>query len=302
MASPTTILVTGATGAQGGSVARALLEHGGFAVRALTRHPGSEKAAALRGAGADVVAGDLDNRASIEAALYGCEACFGVTNFWEHFEKEFDHGKNLIEAAAAAGVRKFLYSSLPAVEKSTDGELKAPHFDIKAELETLARRLLPGSAFAHLMFYYENFRDSSPPRRQDDGSYAFGFPQGDTPLAAVSVDDVGPVLTAVFADFDNWRGKVVSVVGDIMPPADYAAMLSRVTGARVVYNHVPMGVFAALGFPGADDLANMFDFYRRFAPDRRADWEQSKRLYPGIRTFEQWATDHRAELTALMPA
>ncbi|HEX7879176.1 MAG TPA: NmrA/HSCARG family protein, partial [Candidatus Eisenbacteria bacterium] len=267
-----TILVTGATGAQGGSVAHALLTHGGFNVRALTRHPDSDKARALKAAGAVPVAGDLADRASLEAALAGCSACFGVTNFWEHFEAEFDHGKNLIEAVAAAGIRDFLYSSLPPIEKSTDGKLKAPHFDLKAELETLARRLVPGSAFVHLMFYYENFLAGSAPQRTPDGSYAFGFPQGDVPLAGVSAEDVGGAIAPIFADFDAWRGKAIPIVGDILPPAEYAAILSRVTGARVLYSHIPLEVFSKFPFPGADDLANMFEWYRLYMPDRHAAW------------------------------
>ena len=302
MSDKTKILVTGATGAQGGSVARALLTDGNFAVRALSRNPDSEKAAALRASGAEVVGGDLADRASIEAALAGCTACFGVTNFWEHFEAEFEQGKNLIEAVAASGVSDFILSTLPPVEKTTDGELSVPHFDIKAELETLARRLTPGAAFTHVAFYYENFLHSAPPQKQPDGTYAFGFPQGETKLAAVAAEDLGGVVTPVFRDFGAFRGRVIGVVGDDRPAADYAAVLSRVTGVNIRYNFIPRDVFAGLGFPGADDLANMFDFNRRFIPGRPADLQMSKKLYPAIQTFDTWAERNRSALTALVTA
>ncbi|TPW10376.1 MAG: NmrA-like family domain-containing 1 [bacterium] len=295
-----TILVTGATGAQGGSVARALLADGHFHVRALTRNPGSEKAAALKAAGAELATGDLADQASIEKALSGCSACFGVTNFWEHFDAEFEQGKNLIEAVAALGVRDFILSTLPPVEKATNGELAAPHFDIKAELETLARRLTPGAAFTHVAFYYENFLNTL--QKQPDGSIAFGFPQGDTPLAAVSVDDLGGVVVPVFRDIESYRGKVVGIVGDDRPPADYAAVLSRVTGVPIRYNHIPKDVFAGFGFPGADDLANMFDFNRRFIPNRKADLELARKLFPAIQSLDTWAERNKAALTAQVKA
>lgn len=300
MSNKPTIMVTGATGAQGGSVARALLADGHFSVRALTRNPESEKAAALRAAGAEVVRGDLSDAAGVEKALEGCTACFGVTNFWEHFDAEFEQGQNLVEAVVAAGIQDFILSTLPPVEKATEGELSVPHFDIKAELETLTRRLIPGAAFTHVAFYYENFLHFTPPQKQADGSYAFGFPQGDTRLAAVAVEDLGGVVAPVFRDFNSWRGKVIGVVGDDRPATDYAAVLSRVTGVTIRYNHIPREVFAGFGFPGAEELANMFDFNRRFILNRQDEFKMSKKLYPAIRNFDSWAEQNKSALTALV--
>jgi len=300
MSSQTKIMVTGATGAQGGSVARALLADGHFAVRALSRNPDSEKAAALRAAGAEVVRGDLADSTSVKKALEGCTACFGVTNFWEHFDAEFEQGKNLIEAVAAAGIKDFILSTLPPVKKATNGELSVPHFDTKAELETLTRRLIPGAAFTHVAFYYENFIHFMPPQKQADGTWAFGFPQGETKLAAVAVEDLGGVVAPVFHDLDSWRGKVIGIVGDDRPATDYAAVLSRVTGATIRYNHIPREVYAGFGFPGADDLANMFDFNRRFILNRQDDLKMSKKLYPAIRNFDSWAEQNKTALTALV--
>jgi len=293
MSNRTTILVVGATGAQGGSVARHLLASGRYAVRALTRNPNSDKAKALAAAGAELARGDLSDPAALRAALAGCEGAFGVTNFWEHFGKEYEQGKNLIDAVAAAGVKRFVFSSLPHIEKLSGGELKSPHFDIKARLEDYARGLGLPVAFVHLAFYYENFLHFFPPKKQADGSFGFGFPQGDTPLAGVAVADLGGVVLPIFDRFEEFRGQATYVVGDDLPAARYAELMSRALGVRVAYNHVPREVFAGLGFPGAEDLADMFDFYRRFVPTRQADVADSRALYPRIQSFEAWLAANR---------
>jgi uncharacterized protein YbjT (DUF2867 family) len=289
MAVEGTILVIGATGAQGGGVARHLLAGGRFAVRALTRHPDSGRATALRQAGAEVVQGDLDSPASLRAALDGCVGVFGVTNFWEHFGREYEQGRQLIDAVAASGVEQFVFSTLPHAKKISGGELDVPHFDIKAQLEQYARERKPGAIFIHVAFYFENFLGFIPLQRQEDGAFAFGFPQGETPLAGVGVEDVGGVVAPLFERAHEFQGQTIGIVGDDLTGDQYAETMTRVLGTRIVYNHIPREVFAAFGFPGADDLANMFDFNRRFIPDRRADLEQSRRLYPAMQTFETWA-------------
>ena len=299
MALDRTILVTGATGAQGGSVARRLLAGGKFAVRALTRNPQSDAAQALAKAGAQVVQGDLADPASVAKAVEGSYGVFGVTSFWEHFDKEYDHGKTLIDAVAKAGVQHFVFSTLPSVKK-TASHLDVPHFELKARLEEQTRSLGIPSTFIHMAFYYDNFLAFFPPRKQEDGSYAFGFPQGDTPLAAVAVEDAGGVVSPIFENRDRFLGTTVVVAGDELPPGTYAEILSRVTGKKVAYGHIPREVFAGFGFPGAADLADMFEFYRVHIPRRTQDIEQARALYPGLQTFEQWAHAHRDALIAAL--
>ena len=274
------ILVFGATGAQGGSVARALLSRGQFDVRAITRNPDSPAAQALRDAGAEVVKGDLDDPASIAAALDGCYGAFGVTNFWEHFQHEEVHGRNLVQAVAAAGIQHFVFSTLPPIEKATGGALKSPHFDIKAEHEDLARSLGIPSTFVHVPFYYENFLYFFPPRPAGDGTFQFGFPQGDTPLSAISAADVGLLVAPMFEKPEEYIGKVVKIAGDELPPAEYAAIMGRKVGADIRYAHVPRETFAALGFPGAEDLADMFEFYRLHIPSRAKEVEADRPPVP----------------------
>lgn len=288
-----TILVAGATGAQGGGVVRHLLKGGEYGVRALTRNPESAKAAALRQAGAEVVKGDLADAGSLRTALEGCWGVFGVTNYWEHFAKEYQHGKNLIDAVKGASVEHFVLSTLPHVKKATNGALESPHFDLKAELEDYARRVRPGSTFVHVAFYYDNFLTFFPPKDQGDGRFGFGFPQGDTPLAGVAAEDVGGVVAAIFARPEQYRDRTVGIVGDDLPPAKYAEIMTRVLAKKVVYTHIPKDVFAGFGFPGADDLANMFEFNRLYIPNRTADLAESRSLYPAMQPFETWMKAHK---------
>ena len=287
------ILVTGATGAQGGGVVRHLLTRKRFAVRALTRNPRSERARELAAAGVEVVRGDLADPATLGPALAGCHGVFGVTNFWEHFEGEYEHGKNLVEAVAAAGIRHFVFSTLPHVNAITGGLLDVPHFDIKGRLEEMTVSLGIPATFVHVAFYYENFIYFLPPRRQEDGSFAFGFPQGETRLAAVSVEDVGGIVAVIFERREDFLGRTVGVVGDDRAPAAYAADMTRVLGCDVCYAHVPREVFAALPFRGAEDVANMFEYNRTRLPNRARDMAESRQLYPDMQSFEQWLTRRR---------
>lgn len=292
------ILVFGATGAQGGSVARQLLARGVFDVRAITRNTRSDRADALRALGAEVVQGDLDDRASLDAALEGIDGVFGVTNFWEHFGREAEQGRNLVDAVAAADVRHFVLSSLPPIAKATNGALRSPHFDLKAEHEERARSLGIPSTFVHVPFYYENFLAFFPPRPTADGALQFSFPQGETPLAAMSVEDVGRIVAPIFERPEQYIGKVVKLAGDELPAAVYADTMSRQLGREVRYAHVPREVFAALGFPGAEDLADMFEFYRVHMPSRSTEIEQCRVIAPELQTFAGWVAKNEGGLRA----
>lgn len=131
------ILVTGATGAQGGSVAKELLKEGNFAVRVLTRDSRSPKAIALAEAGAEIVEGNFDEIESLKAAMKDCYGVFGVTNFWEHFHDEYQQGKNLIDAVHQSQISHFVYSSLPDYSKLSKGALAFTHCDIKGQIDPI---------------------------------------------------------------------------------------------------------------------------------------------------------------------
>lgn len=287
------ILVTGATGGQGGSVARHLLKTMKYRVRALTRNPDSPKAIELRKLGAEIVKGDLAERDSLQRAIEGCYGVFGVTNFWEHFHKEYDHGMNLIEAVKNSTVQHFVFHTLPSAIKISHGQFQVPHMDIKAELEEYTRILKIPTTFVHVSFYYENFLTFFPPQPGDDGNWHIALPQGDTKLAGVSVADIGGVVSEIFNSPARLKGSVVGVVGEDITLEQYAAVMAEVLKRPYVYDYVPYQTYATFPFPGATELANMFEFNRLYIPDRKSDLEFSKKLYPTIRTFRQWLTDNR---------
>jgi uncharacterized protein YbjT (DUF2867 family) len=294
-----TILVTGATGAQGGSVARHLLAAGRFSVRGLTRKPNSEAALALKRAGAEIVQGDMDDIESLRKAVQGCYGVFGVTSFWEHFDKEYAQGENLVDAVAGSKTQHFIFSSLPSVKKVAP-DLNVPHLEMKAAIEQHARIVGIPSTFINVAFYFENFLGFFPPRKGPDGAYAFGFPQGDTPLAAVSVEDVGGIVARLFERREEFLGKTVGIAGDELTAAKYAEIMTRELGKLVVYNHIPREVFAKFGFPGAEDLADMFEFFRTYTPSRRDEIARCRSLYPGLQSFDRWLAKNKAGfLTAL---
>lgn len=290
------ILVIGGTGAQGGSVVRHLLARGRYAVRVLTRNPESPAARDLARRGVDLAGGSLDDRASVRRALAGCYGVFGVTSFWEHFEREAEHGRNLVNAVAGSDAEHLVLSALPHAGRMTGGVLKVPHFDLKAEVADYARGLELPMTVVEVAFYYENFLGGLAPRPRPDGALGFGFPQGDTPLAAVAAEDVGGVVASIFERPEEHLGRTVGVVGDEQPPAAYAEAMSRALGRTVVYEHVPAEVYAGLGFPGAEELAAMFELYRSWIGSRQADLDESRALHPGIQRFEAWCERNRSRL------
>lgn len=286
------VLVTGGTGAQGGAVARSLLAEG-TPVRVLTRSPGGPAAARLRAAGAEIFHGDLADLPCLLRALDGCDGLFAVTNFWEHFGAEVTQGKLLVDAALASNVAHVVMSTLPSSRTLSGGALVVPHLDTKAEVEAYARaRGLPAT-FVHVAFYFENFLSYFPPQPVDGGLH-FGFPQGDTPLASVGVSDVGPVVAALLREPP--RGDVVGIVGDELRGDEYAAILTAALGEHVQYSHIPAAVYARLGFPGAEELAHMFDLTRRFVGSRARDLARTRELHPGAASFATWAMANRAQL------
>jgi uncharacterized protein YbjT (DUF2867 family) len=282
------ILVTGATGAQGGSVAHALLKDGKFAVRCLTRDIASQKAQNLRRAGAELVQGDLDDLDSLLVAMHNCYGVFGVTNFWEHFDKELQQGRNLVDAVHESNIQHFIFSSLPSYNKLSNGELSVPHCDIKAELEDYSKSLGIKATYVHIAFYYENFLTFFPFQKNEDGNFHFGFPQGDTKLSMVAAEDFGPIIANIFEQGEQYIGRVVGVVAEDRSCSEYAETMSEVFGEKVIYDYIPREIYASFGFPGAEELANMFECQRLYIPGRQRDMEESYKLNPKMQNLETW--------------
>ena len=305
MADRKIIAIVGATGAQGGGLARAILadRNGGFAARALTRKTNSEKAVELRKAGAEVVEADLDSVESLTKAFTGAHGVFALTNFWEHFsaDKELEQAKNMAEAAKQAGVKHLIWSSLEDTRKfmslddprmpTLHGKYKVEHFDAKGEADAeFMKRGVPTTILI-TSFYWDNFiYFGAGPAKGPDGTLAITFPMGDKPLSGIAAEDIGKVAYGIFKAGDRYIGRRVGIAGEHLTGAEMAAKFTKALGQPVRYNDVPPDVYRSFPFPGAVDMGNMFQFKRDFndAFVGARDIEHTRKLNPELLTFDQW--------------
>lgn len=282
------ILVIGATGAQGGSVARALLEQDQFIVRILTRKPSSGNAIDLLAAGAEIAIGDLEDIQSLKRAMKDCYGVFGVTDYREHGSREYHQGVNLINAVSSVGIRHFVFHTMPDYYKLSGGKFPVPEFDIKAKLQRYCLQLDVPATFVQVAFYYENFLSGFSLRFGIDYKWHFGFPQGHTRLAMASVSDVGPVVASVFNRPVEYIGRTIGVVGEDDTCINYAKTMSRILNEEVSYEYVPRELYLEIHGADSEETANMFEVQRLHIPDRQLDLEESLYLNPSMTSFEQW--------------
>jgi uncharacterized protein YbjT (DUF2867 family) len=299
------VTVFGATGAQGGGLARAILDdpRRRFRLRAVTRKPDSPAARALAQAGAEVVAADLDDAGSVYRAMRGAHAAFCVTNFWEHFspDRELAQAHTMASAAAESRVSHVIWSTLEDTRSFVPlgsgrlpvlmGKYNVPHFDAKGEANrAFTDRRVP-TTLLYTSFYWDNLiHFGMQPKRGDDGRLAFVLPMDDAKLPGIAADDIGGCAFGILAQGPSLVGKSVGIAGEHLNGRQMAQALSQAMGEPVV--HVPMSPddYRALGFPGADDLGNMFQFKRDFEHSYRASRsvECSRELNPRLQTFAQW--------------
>ena len=305
MAGDKIIAIIGATGAQGGGLARAILNdpNGGFKARAITRNTSSEKAKALAEAGAEVVSADLDDVQSLTKAFRGAHAAFCVTNYWEHFdtEKEIQQAKNLAQAAKDAGVKHVIWSTLentlqwvPLDDNRMPtllGKYKVPHFDTKGSSNRFFNELGVPTTFLLTSFYWDNFIGfGMGPKKGPDGVFAITLPMGDKKLPAIAAEDIGKCAYGIFKRGDEFIGKTVGIAGEHLTGSEMAAAFSQAYGQPVKYNAVPPEVYRSFGFPGAEDLGNMFQFKRDFndyfCGARSVEFSRS--INPELQNFATW--------------
>ena len=307
------ITVFGATGAQGGGLARAILldEQQRFRVRAATRKPEGAAAKVLAGLGAEVVFADLDDPFSVDRAMRGAHGAFCVTNYWEHFSpaRELAQASAMARAAAGAGVRHVVWSTLEDTREYVKpgsgympllmGKYNVPHFDAKGEANhAFAERRVP-TTLLYTSFYWDNLVHSGMhPRRGADGRLAFALPMGPAKLPGLASADVGPCAFGIFTRGEELAGKSVGIAGEHLSGAQMAEQLALALGEPVVHDDLTPAAFAALGFPGADDLANMFlfkrDFERTYCASRSVAC--SRELNPHMQTFAAWLAANKARI------
>ncbi len=299
------ITVFGATGSQGGGLVQAILNdtNGEFSVRAVTRDPGSDKAKALSAAGAEVVAGNIDDYSSIKNALNGAYGAYFVTFFWDHFspEKEMGQAANMAKAAKETGLKHVIWSSLEDTRNwvpldddtmpTLNSKYKVPHFDAKGASEKYFTELNLPVTFLYASFYWDNMiHFGMGPKRGDDGTLSIAFPMGDKKMAGISADDIGKCAYGIFKKGKEFIGKTVGVAGDQLTCNEMADALTDALGEKVVYYEMTPDQFRGLGFPGSDDLGNMFQFYRDFDEvcNSTRNVARSRDLNPELKSFRDW--------------
>lgn len=305
------IAVVGATGEQGGSLARAILAdpQGEFTVRALTRKPGSELARRLAKLGAEVVAADVSDPKSLRAAFEGAHGAFCVTSFWEQSkpERELAQASTMAQAAKDAGVEHVIWSTqedtrryIPLADgrmPTIKGKYKVPQFDVKGESDAYFTALGVPVTFVRTPFPWENvllFGMSS--KRNADGKLDFVLPTGDKKLAGIASEDIGGCLHGIFKQGTGLVGRTVGLASEHLTGEEIALTLKHALGQEVVYQSMEPEVYRTFNFPGALELANMFQFMRDFATEYCAvrDPVLTRELHPGVLSLAQWLERNKA--------
>ena len=305
MAEKKIIAVVGATGAQGGGLVRAILAdpQGGFAVRAITRDTNSASAKALAAAGAEVVQGDAHDLDSLTRAFEGAYGAYCVTFFWNHFsvETEQTEARNMAQAAKAAGLQHVIWSTLEDTRKyvpltddrmpTLQGHYKVPHFDGKGDSDRFFAEAGVPTTYLLASFYWDNFiHFGSGPKKGPDGAYLLTLPIGHAKMAGVAAEDIGGVAYGILKAGPSLAGARIGVAGEHLTGDEMAAALTKALGKTVRYNEVEPAVYRSFGFPGADDLGNMFQFYRDFESvcNTMRDVARSRQLHPALKSFDTW--------------
>lgn len=306
------IAIVGGTGAQGGGLVRAILSNpgSGFSARVLTRNVNSEKAKGLVRRGAELIAANVDDVESLKKAFHGAYGAYCVTFFWDHFspEKEIAQATNMAQAAKDAAVQHVIWSTLEDTRNwvplsdnrmpTLMGKYKVPHFDAKGEADNVFTSLGVPVTFLLTTFFWDNFLSSMAPKRGPDGKLAITMPMGDAKLAGIAAEDIGWCALGIFKRGREFIGKTVGIAGEHLTGTQMAAALSKALGQNVRYNDVSPDVYRNLGFPGAQDLGNMFQFYRDFSEYfcgiRNLDVTRS--LNPALQTFDQWLARNKSRI------
>jgi uncharacterized protein YbjT (DUF2867 family) len=299
------IAVIGATGAQGGGLVRAILadKDGPFSARAITRHPESDKAKALAKRGADVVVADADDQASLARAFSGAHGAYCVTNYWEYHspERELAQASHMAKAARVAGLSHVVWSTLEDTRKrialddtrlpTLMGKYKVPHFDTKGEADRIFAEESAPTSYLLAAWYWDNIiHFGMSPRKGEDGNLVFALPLGGGKIPGIAAEDIGRCAYGIFRRGPETAGKRFGIAGGILSGPEMAEAFTRALGKTVTFSDVPFDVYRGLGFPGAEDLGNMFQYQAIFNEEfcKSRDVELARSLDPELQTFDSW--------------
>jgi uncharacterized protein YbjT (DUF2867 family) len=282
MASKLNVLVTGATGKQGGHLVRELLARG-HSIRALTRKPESSAAAALAERGVTIVTGDFEDQGSLERAARGVDAVFAMATPFERGEKaEAREGINIVRAASAVGAKHLVYSSVAGADRATG----IPHFDSKFEVEKEIRRSGVPFTIVAPVFFMENFLADWMAAGIARGSIAMGVP-ATRRLQQIAVPDIAQFTALVIERREGFLGKRVEIASDELTNVAAAAAISEASGRRIEYTALPIEAVRQQN----EDLARMYEWFDRVGYD--ADIVGLRWLYPEVawHRFSTWARE-----------
>ncbi len=273
------ILVTGATGKQGGSVARHLLADG-WSVRALTRSPDKPEANQLKELGAEIIQGDLDNPSTLEPAVSGVYGVFSVQQYWgKGVDVEVKEGMALVDAAKKTGVAHFIYSSVGGAERKTG----IPFYESKFQIETYVKKSNLKWTILRPTYFMENLLASEMLDNIYNGNFPFPL-ETEMSMQLLAVDDIGAMVTLMFNNPDIFIGKAIELAGDEVTGTQMAEVLSKVIGKTVTYQEIPVESLHQV----SADYEMMFDWMNRRG--YAADIESLQKMLPDLKTFEAWAS------------
>lgn len=276
------ILVTGATGKQGGAVARHLLRKG-WSVRALTRSPEKEEAVTLLKNGAQIIKGDLEDTTSLQKALKSVYGVYSVQNSWEHgVAKEVQQGKVLAEEAKRAGVAHFVYSSVGSAHRATG----IPHFESKWQIEQFIRSSGLRATIFRPVFFMDNLLMPDTLSAVGDGTLPMGT-DPDTPLQMIAVDDIGAFVQLAFDNPDEFIGKEIDIAGDELTGPQTAGVLEQVLNKPIAYRQTPIEQIRSF----SSDYAVMTEWFN--TKGYEADIPALRKMHPALMTFEKWTETKR---------
>lgn len=283
------VFISGGTGNQGGPIVQAALQDKRFSeVRTLTRNKNSDKAKSLSAQGVKVFEGSFDDAASLSLALQGVDTAFLVTQFWEKLDVELEvgHGRTFVDTAKAAGVSYLVFSTLDNEE-----QFDVPHFRSKTQIEKYISSSGLEYSFVKFAFYFENFLSFFPPRHDEEKDvYTVAYPTGDHKIPMAAVADGGSFVVEVLANRKEYSGKTYRFLSENLSGPEVASTIQEVTGKSVVFYPISVDDFKALGFPGADDLGEMFKLLVKLGP---ADASHVKKVDSKVRSFKQWVEDNK---------
>ena len=308
------IAVFGATGAQGGGLVRAIAADidGPFVARAITRKPDSDAAKALAALGVEVVAADTDKPETLDAALAGAYGAFCVTNFWEHFsaDREGQQATAMAHATKRAGVQHVIWSTLEDTRKwiplsddrmpTLQGSYKCPHFDSKGQVDAVFANEGAPTTYLMAAFYWDNFiHFGMGPRAGENGELVLALPLGGVKLPGIAAGDIGGCALGIFTKGTSTIGQRIGIAGESLSGADLAAKMGAALGRTVNFFDVPFDMYRGFGFPGAEDLGNMFQFQQILGDEFQSyrDPVQSRALNPALHGFDAWLAANASKMT-----